>query len=63
MERKEFLAPAQVSRELKGKIKAYAYEHGFRSEAAMVLQAVAELMARGGTPADPKPGGVEKGEG
>ena len=55
MERKEFLAPVQVSREMKGRVKAYAFDRGFKSVSALVLQAVSELMERGEGPKEPMP--------
>ena len=65
MEKKTFLAPTPVSRELKGKVKAYAWARGFRSESCLIEQAVIELMERGAGPASPVPPWVvdeEKGK-
>jgi hypothetical protein len=60
MGRKEFLAPVQVSREFKGKVKAYAFDKGFKSVSAMVVQALVELMEREGKPSEPVPWEGEK---
>ena len=43
--KKEYLAPIQVSREWKGRVKAFAFDRGV-SLSALVVQAVNELMER-----------------
>ena len=51
MEKKVFLAPTPVSRELKGKVKAWCWDKGI-TESELVKRAVIELMERGAGPAE-----------
>jgi hypothetical protein len=54
MKERVFLAPTPVSRELKGRVKAWCWDKGI-TESELVKRAVIELMERGAGPAEAVP--------